>query len=347
MAVDVTAEAPVQDGHFVQFYEGDQSLVRLAGPFLAEGAHAGATLVVVATPGHWRALEAALHRAGVDVDAGRAAGTILCADAAELLGRFMVASGPDVGGFTDAVGGLLRRAVATGRPVRAFGEMVGLLWDRGEVGAAVRLEGLWNGLAAQLPLTLLCAYRLDASLDEADRSALADVCRTHAAVVGSSPLAAGGGSVKDAAGAAGSRAVSRSFSGSRDAAGRARRFVTATLRQWGRPDLVDDALLVVGELAANAVTHAGSAFTVDLSDRDDHVHISVRDFSVTRPVPRPPPPMATSGRGLGLVSAVSCRWGVDLLPDGKAVWAELGCRPAAVRGGPVPRYPRPAARRAG
>ena len=107
---------------------------------------------------------------------------------------------------------------------------------------------------------------------------------------------------------------------SREAPAAARHFTVATLGAWGADDLAEDAALVVTELAANAIRHARSAFTVILSARDDLVRISVRDAS----------PLAGAGprvvplHGLAAVDALASRWGVESLGNaGKTVWVDL------------------------
>ena len=54
--------------------------------------------------------------------------------------------------------GLLTRGRAGGRRVRAFGEMVAVMWARGEQGATVRLEHLWHRLCQSEAFSLFCAY---------------------------------------------------------------------------------------------------------------------------------------------------------------------------------------------
>lgn len=105
----------------------------------------------------------------------------------------------------------------------------------------------------------------------------------------------------------------------------ARRFVVETMTTWGDTDLVDDAAVLITELATNAVIHARTDFTVTVSRfSGGTVRIAVRDASVAPPRPRRPGPLENSGRGLGLVEAIATGWGADLLADGKVVWAQLG-----------------------
>ena len=102
----------------------------------------------------------------------------------------------------------------------------------------------------------------------------------------------------------------------------ARLYAWETVSGWGQAP--DDAVLVVGELAANAVRHARSEFTVALSRTRDAVLIEVADPVSDPPVFVPPPANAIAGRGLLIVDRLSRSWGTRPLDDGgKAVWAEI------------------------
>lgn len=103
----------------------------------------------------------------------------------------------------------------------------------------------------------------------------------------------------------------------------ARNVVTEACLAWDLPQLVGPASLVVSELVANAIEHAGTMMTVQVTRRDRYVHIAVRDGSADEPVISPPAGLTDRGRGLMLVSTVAVRWGCLPLQDGKVVWATL------------------------
>lgn len=105
----------------------------------------------------------------------------------------------------------------------------------------------------------------------------------------------------------------------------ARTLVTDTLASWDLRHLTDDAVLIVTELVSNAVAHAsGPDMRVSVVRVDARrVRVSVIDADRTRPQPRPFDVERERGRGLLLIEAMSCTWGVHLLHGGKAVWAEL------------------------
>jgi anti-sigma regulatory factor (Ser/Thr protein kinase) len=97
----------------------------------------------------------------------------------------------------------------------------------------------------------------------------------------------------------------------------------ATVREWGLADVADDAALVVTELAANAIVHAGSAFTVILSARGNVLRIAVRD-GCPLPAEGQAALMPIPLHGLGAVDALAGRWGVESLGNaGKTVWVDL------------------------
>lgn len=114
------------------------------------------------------------------------------------------------------------------------------------------------------------------------------------------------------------------FVATREAPGRARRMLVATLRRKGYGDtLVHDAALVLTELAANAVLHGGSPFSVSISLKASKLRIAVGDRSPLTGALAVHGLTPRAGRGLGLIDTVSTRWGTTIVSDGKVVWAEL------------------------
>ena len=104
---------------------------------------------------------------------------------------------------------------------------------------------------------------------------------------------------------------------------RARALVRDALRDWGLGVISDDAALVVTELVTNAVRHGGSAFRLQLSRTAGAFRIEVVDDGEGTPEPQPPDTEAEGGRGIMLVDAMSSSWGVENVPQGKLVWAEI------------------------
>jgi anti-sigma regulatory factor (Ser/Thr protein kinase) len=109
----------------------------------------------------------------------------------------------------------------------------------------------------------------------------------------------------------------------------ARTLVTQACRRQKRPEALQDACLIVSELAANAVEHAGTDFVVTVSHRGTRLHLAVHD-RVSR-FPRrhepadagPRASLEERGRGLASVQMIATAWGVMPTRHGKVVWATV------------------------
>jgi hypothetical protein len=180
--VTAPAQKPL---HAVRFYRDRESLARIVAGFLGDGLFAGLPSVVIATPAHRKAIRDALSSAFLDVDLLEAAGALIMVDAAVMLSRFMVGGMPDAARFKTTMMPLLERA-CQGQPhrvVRAYGEMVDVLWTSGQTVAAVRLEVLWNQLAREHTFALLCAYSMGHFYKDA---AFQEICGHHTHVISDS-----------------------------------------------------------------------------------------------------------------------------------------------------------------
>ncbi|MFD0149727.1 ATP-binding protein [Streptomyces sp. NPDC055721] len=124
--------------------------------------------------------------------------------------------------------------------------------------------------------------------------------------------------------------------------GQVRRIVSAHLRHWHLDALIDQAVLGVTELLTNVHRHAqpDKRCMVEIELLLDRLTVSVRDHDPRIPQAGTPDDcdgldafeaLATSGRGLAIVGAVSESWGVRPCgADGKVVWFTLTAPPTAV-----------------
>lgn len=82
--------------------------------------------------------------------------------------------------------------------------------------------------------------------------------------------------------------------------------------------------LVADELAANAIKHAGGAFSLALARSVRGALIAVTDSAIAEPVVRNRLELSEHGHGMHIVGSLSEDWGVRLVhPRGKTVWALL------------------------
>jgi hypothetical protein len=144
--------------HLVQIYEDDALFLDTLEGFVADGLLAGEGVVVSASSPHLSALNRGLVKRDPRLARAIQGEQYLSLDAEAMLSLFMVNGWPDDELFNNFVTGILQRASAGGRRVRAFGEMVALLWAQGNCGATVRLEHLWHQLCEEQEFMLFCAY---------------------------------------------------------------------------------------------------------------------------------------------------------------------------------------------
>jgi hypothetical protein len=156
-------DQPEPEGHFVQFYGSDDRLLtRNVSRFLAEGLRRGDGLLAIAAPEHSGSVARQL-REERGYSKAVLEGRLVFLDAQGTLDRLMVDGQPDQELFESVIGealkGVQARAGHTG--IRAYGEMVGLLWKAGQQTAAARLEGFWNSLLRSRNISLFCGYPID------------------------------------------------------------------------------------------------------------------------------------------------------------------------------------------
>lgn len=150
--------------HVVQLYGGDdQLLARNVSRYLAEGLRKGDGLVLIATGQHADLILRQLNEECVGVSQALDDRRFVVLDARATLNQFLLNGTPDQSLFRDVVGTVLhdvQNRSLSGR-LRAFGEMVGLLWMEGQQPAAIRLEEYWNELLSGSQCSLFCAYPID------------------------------------------------------------------------------------------------------------------------------------------------------------------------------------------
>ena len=110
----------------------------------------------------------------------------------------------------------------------------------------------------------------------------------------------------------------------------ARRFTRLTLLAWTDGAAVDDALLVVTELATNALTHGGGDPVLRLSVEGGDIRVEVFDDNPAPPVRRPAG--ADGGWGLALVDRLASLRGTAPHGRGKVVWCVLPASSAELAG---------------
>jgi hypothetical protein len=175
--------------HAVQFYDDEKTLYATVAGFLGQGLVDEQPAVLIATAAHRGPILDELKGRMLNVDQAQESGDLIVLDADETLAQFMRDDVPSADAFQSTVGDLIRGLlVKRSKPtlIRAYGEMVDVLWKDGKPDAAIRLEILWNRLADRFGFALLCGYSMGHFYKQTDR--FEDVCRQHAHVVPPRPL---------------------------------------------------------------------------------------------------------------------------------------------------------------
>jgi hypothetical protein len=149
--------------HIVQLYQDQDFLKRAVCRFAGAALANGEGIILVPTRTHWNGIRARLEAEGVDVEAARERGQLTVIDAEEFLPRFMRDAMPDSPVFLGLAGDVIGQARAGGRykTVRWWGEMVNVLWERGDVAASMNLEDLFDQLAKEHDVAIFCSFLMD------------------------------------------------------------------------------------------------------------------------------------------------------------------------------------------
>jgi hypothetical protein len=149
--------------HIAHLYQDQDFLNRVVCRFAAAALANGEGVILVPTLAHWDAFRPRLAAEGVDVKGAQDRGQLTVVDADELLPRFMQHAMPDGPMFLGLAGEIIARTRAAGRHtnVRWWGEMVNLLWERGDVAASMNLEDLFDLVSREQNVAVFCSFLMD------------------------------------------------------------------------------------------------------------------------------------------------------------------------------------------
>lgn len=172
--------APAAD-HAVQVYDELAELAVSVGNYIDAGFRRGEPAVLISTAEHLQVFAAELEARGWDVDQLEAERLLTYHVARETLDEVMDGETPSAERFERVVGGVIDDVAARfpDKTIRAFGDMVDLLWKQGNEAGAIALEELWNELAETRRFALLCGYHLDIFDINVQTSALPEILGVH------------------------------------------------------------------------------------------------------------------------------------------------------------------------
>ena len=187
--------------HIVQLYQDQDFLGRAVCRFGVAALANKESFVLLSTLPHWNTWRSRFEAEGVDVAAACQRGQMTVLDAEEMLTRFMRDGMPHAPTFLGSVVEVIRDARAGGRypTVRLWGEMVNVLWERGNVAASMKLEELYDQyVAKKLGVATMCAFLMDNFDPDIQVRMLPMLARTHSHLVPVEDYARLGRAVADA-----------------------------------------------------------------------------------------------------------------------------------------------------
>ncbi len=170
--------------HIVQIYENDTVFLDALEGFVEGGLRGNERVILIATPTHYNGLHKRLLAKGIDPEGKQYQLHCKEFNAEETVSKFIVDGWPDEKLFEETISSILEeeRKSHTGH-IRAFGEMVALLWAQGHCGATVHLEHLWHKFCEDKKLSLFCAYPRVGFTQDSGVS-LQAICEAHSKIYG-------------------------------------------------------------------------------------------------------------------------------------------------------------------
>lgn len=178
---------PQTERHLVHVYRDIGFLREAVAAWIMPPLENGGAAILMCTPTSAAAIRHDLDAIGFDTGDLERKGRLLPLDAETLISRFLEDDTPDAARFRavlhDVVAQARSACPGAAPEVRAWGEMVNLLWQRGERAAARRIETLWNEVVHAERIRRLCSYHID-NLDPATHDGpLREICDGHSQLI--------------------------------------------------------------------------------------------------------------------------------------------------------------------
>lgn len=178
-----TAVAP---NHEIQFYSDERILLNRAVTFIVAALEAGGSAIVCASEPIRAEFFRAVQGHEPEIDDLIQRGNYLALDAEETVSEFMLGNSPNATEFVKLLGGVATAAADAARSrhsrVALYQECGHRLWAQGREGATLEVERLFNWLAYEYDLDVLCGYSIAYFDVGEDRHRIQRLCAEHSAV---------------------------------------------------------------------------------------------------------------------------------------------------------------------
>lgn len=170
-------EPPTVEGQRIQVCQNKTAQIKLLAQYIGDGLSKNEAVIIIARPSLRKSVWSKLQALGFDMDFYKAQGQIKLYDAELLLSNILIDDVIDEHYFHTCIGKPIEAAQAAYGKVRAFGDMVDILWHRGLHDTALQLEKIRNELCQQHQLTVLCTYLRDSIESQSYRSTVEWMCK--------------------------------------------------------------------------------------------------------------------------------------------------------------------------
>ena len=176
-------EAPA-GRHFAQFHRDPNSLTESAFVFLESGLRLGKSLLIVAPSARVEQIFERLSSGKLHPKSLIDSGQLAVMDSTPVIEQLVSNGQTEWARFRGMLAPVLSRLAPRGHGTRIYGEIANTLWEAGETDAAIRLEDLWNAVAAAYSFSLFCGYTMDTQSEHAYAAPLEELGRTHSEILG-------------------------------------------------------------------------------------------------------------------------------------------------------------------
>jgi hypothetical protein len=175
-----TIRSPVPAHGLLLRHDAD-ALERDIAAFLHQCLSAREGCLVLTRASRWARVRERLEALGSDVTGALETGRLLHFDSDPLIAALFAGEtfDPEVLERKVHPALLWLREATGGAPVRAYGDLVDVLWQEGRPAHALLLEKAWHDLLKRDPVTLLCGYVVDPLAAALDSRAFLPLCRAH------------------------------------------------------------------------------------------------------------------------------------------------------------------------
>ncbi|WP_172592465.1 MEDS domain-containing protein [Nitrosomonas supralitoralis] len=170
---------PTEGSHIVKVCQNAATKAEAVAYFIEKGLSNEEAVIIIARYALRRDVKVILQERDWDIDLLKTEGKIIFLDAEFLLSNLLVNNEIDAKAFKEFVRIPIHATKIKHGKVRAFGEMVDILWQQNLQDKAIELEGLWNDLLHSHEFSLLCTYSLDNLDPDNYDQALDSICRVH------------------------------------------------------------------------------------------------------------------------------------------------------------------------